>query len=168
MESKFNGYLRGERWTAMFLICWALLTSGLAALGYGHWHGNLFRALAFTVGLLSTVQAWAGARKLMQANRLQRELRSIVRIAPPSFAAQEIPRLDKRVQMAQQRRLIEQALFIMGMCFTLAGILRFSGRFLLGAGIGLCVQSAVLLLVTLTGQWRDALYRNEVERELGP
>lgn len=168
MESRFNAYLMGERLTGLFLILWALATSGLAAWGYGHWPGDLFRALALTVCLLSILQVWAGARRLKLATQLKQELQSIVELAPPSFAAQELPRLDKRLQSAQGRRLIEQALFILGLCFTLAGGLRFSSQFVLGTGMGLCIQSAILLLVTLTGQWRDALYRNEIERERGP
>ncbi len=168
MERRFDLYIWGERATALFLMGWGLLSAAAAAWAYACWPGKMLWALLLTVCLLSLLQVYAGIRRLLQARLLKRELHPIVEIAPPSFAAQELPRIDKREQSAMRRRFIEQALFILGMCFALAGGLRLSGQFLLGTGLGLCVQSAVLLIITLTSQWRDAVYRNEIEREKGP
>ncbi|MCO6491219.1 MAG: hypothetical protein J5I98_22575 [Phaeodactylibacter sp.] len=168
MEKRFDEYLRGERRTGLFLAGWGVLSAAAVVVGYSRWPGGLMEALAFAVVSVSLVQIWAGGRRLAQARRLRRELHPIVEIAPPSFAAQEIPRLEKRERSALRRRFIEQALFVMGMCFALAGGFRLSGEFWLGTGMGLCVQMAVLLVATLTSQWRDAVYRNEIERERGP
>ena len=168
MERRFNAYLRSERWMALFSIGWGALSAVAAGWAYRHWQGELFWALLFTIFLLSLVQVWAGIRRLLKARSLRNELHSIVEIAPPTFAALELPRLDKRELSFVRRRFIEQALFVMGLCFALAGSFGISGQSLLGTGIGLCVQMAVLLIITLTSQWRDSLYRNEIERERGP
>ena len=168
MERQFDAYLRAERRTGVFLLAWGILTCAVAGWAYGHWQGDLLQALLFSTCMLSLVQARAGIRRLLIARRLKRELHPIVEIAPPTFAAQELPRLERREQAALTRRFFEQALLIMGLCFALAGGLRISGQFLLGAGLGLCVQAAVLLTVTLTSQWRDSIFRNEIEREKGP
>ncbi|MCB0560669.1 MAG: hypothetical protein H6573_00570 [Lewinellaceae bacterium] len=168
MERRFNAYLRGERSTALFSIGWGALSAAAAAWAYLHWQGELFWALLFTVCLLSLVQLRAGIRRLVKARSLSKELHSIVEIAPPTFAALELPRLDKQEQSLMRRRFIEQALFVMGLCFALAGGFGISGQSLLGTGIGLCIQMAILLIITLTSQWRATLYRNEIERERGP
>ncbi|MCB9049412.1 MAG: hypothetical protein H6556_08280 [Lewinellaceae bacterium] len=168
MERRFHAYLWGERCTGLFLAGWAVLSASAAGLAYHYWPGKLLQAMLMVVCLLSLVQLRAGVRRLWQARRLKKALHPIVEIAPPSFAAQEIPRLEDREQVAMRRRFLEQALFVMGLCFALAGGFRVSGDFLLGTGIGLCIQMAVLLIVTLTSQWRDSVYRNEVERERGP
>ena len=168
MERRFYAYLRAERLTAVFLISWGVLSTAVAVWVYGHWGGELLQALLFAVVSLSLVQWWAGARRWLRARRLSKELHPIVEIAPPAFAALELPRLDKREQSAMRRRFIELALFSMGLCFVLAGGIRISGEFWLGTGIGLCIQMAILLIATLTSQWRDGLYRNEIERERGP
>lgn len=168
MERRFDAYLWGERSTGLFLIGWGLLSAAAAGWAYSCRPVELLEALLFSVCLLAFVQLYAGIRRLLHARRLRRELHPVVEIAPPSFAALEIPRLERREQAAMRRRFIEQALFVMGMCFALAGAFRLSGQFLLGTGVGVCVQAAVLLITTLTSQWRDAVYRNEIEREKGP
>ncbi len=168
MKSRFHQYLRAERHTGLFLLLWAVLSAAAAIVAYALWPGKLLQAVALTATILSLLQLWSGIGRIRQASFLHRKYGALVEVAPPSFAAQEIPRLEAEEQAALRRRRIELALLILGLCFALLGGLRFPGGFLLGTGLALCIQASVLLVVTLMAQWRDGLYRHELERVENP
>ncbi|MCB0568529.1 MAG: hypothetical protein KDC66_02145 [Phaeodactylibacter sp.] len=168
MESRFYTHLRSLRYSGYFLAFWAAAVAGAALWADIQWPGQLMRGIAPTAIALSLVQFWSGTHRIVQAWKLGKELLPIVRVSPPSFAALELPRLDRTDRAYQVKRNIEQALFVMGLCFTLSGVFQLSGRFLMGMGLAICLQTAVLLVSTLIGQWQNAMYRHELEREKHP
>lgn len=168
MEIRFLSHLRGLRLSGYFLAIWALVAAGLAFWARACWAEPLTRAAALTTAAWSAVQFWAGAQRIVLAWKLKKELLPIVRVSPPSFAALELPRLGRQDKAFLVKRNIEQAMFLLGLCFILSGVFQLSGRFLLGMGLAICLQCAILLATTLMGQWQNAVYRHELERERHP
>jgi len=84
---------------------------------------------------------------------------------PATFQEEELQRMDKVMNNFKTYRTIEQVLFIAGLIFMVLGLTDKISRYMAGVGIGLIVQSSVMLFLDLFAELRGKEYVRKLSKE---
>jgi len=114
---------------------------------------------------LAIVQSYTGLRNLLFfENRKTRMLLALEKEVKKVINAEKTRVLNTQIRL-KFYRLIGQFLFVIGLLLAILGSIANLGIFLVGSGIGLMLQSFVLLVQDLFAELRAGVYLQELDME---
>lgn len=156
-------YYQSERGEAIFMLLWGGVVSGISLWGILSLEDIFWTGMFYTVIPLSTLQFLTGVRNLIFVKKKRAKVLDKLSLSLLKAVKAEKTRVLNTQIRLRFYRLIEQILFFLGFAFTFAGGVFGLSVFLAGSGIGLMLQSAVLLIQDLFAEWRTGIYLEELE-----
>lgn len=162
MENTMEEYFQGEKKGGLILMIWA--ASGLVAGGVLHFQfgGLLQRGMAVPVVIIAILHLVVGAAVFLRTESKKARLVTQLKTAPGQFLEEESVRMQRVMSNFEKYKLAEQILFFLGCAFTAGGVFFGGGEYMLGSGIGICIQSAFTLVFDLFASFRGGLYLHEL------
>lgn len=164
-ERHLYSYLRGQRQTGWGLTAACAVAALLNALALWLDPGLFSFGLAAASLPVAGVQGWLGLSLLRSVAIWRRKLPELLQSDPLAFKRLETDRTDRDLHNLQQRRNGMLTLWLLGLALALIGSVGEKGPFPLGSGIGLALQSAILLMIDLFSGLRLGLYRHFLQKE---
>jgi len=166
MEMHIQAYFKKEKEGALLFILVASITilGSLGALYYFPF-SLLVRGAAAALIAIGLLQLGVGLTVLLRTKKQTKLLLQQLSQQTSQFYTEEISRMDKVMANFKIIRKVELILILMGLVFALMGSLGNMGHFIIGTGLGLCVQSVCSLLIDLSAEWRAGLYLYHLQKE---
>lgn len=163
LEKNILYYYKAEFKEAIFMLMWGGIFTFLSILILLRTEEVFWLGVGYSIFPLSGIQLLTAIRNLLLLkSKKQKLLYSIKEDFNPSIQKEKLRILNIQIRL-RFYRLIEQILFFMGLLFTIVGGVFGWSVFLAGSGIGLMLQSAILLVQDLFAEWRAGLYLGELE-----
>ncbi|MEL6718037.1 MAG: hypothetical protein AAFP82_04920 [Bacteroidota bacterium] len=165
LERNIINFYRAERKEALFMLLWGVIVTGITIWALFQIEEIFWRGMSFSVLPLSFIQLLTGVRNLLFANRKKSNIVNGIKTeTEKAIDTEKIRTLNSQIRL-RIYRVIEQILFCLGFLFMLIGGVFSLSVFLAGSGIGIMLQTAVLLIQDLFAEWRTSLYLEELEIE---
>lgn len=153
MREQLISYFSAEKQESL-----VFLGAGLAAIALSAWllrTGSAFRGAAVPLVLVGLIQLTVGGAVFLRTDAQIAALLARLEAAPATLAHDEVPRMETVMRNFSVYKIIELAIFALGVALTYAGRDRAT---LYAAGIGCVAQGAVMLLCDLFAEHRGAAY----------
>lgn len=157
MQSQLVRYFAAEKAESVVFIL-----MGVVALGVSVWlwrTGSSYRGMMWPLGLVALIQLGVGGSIYLRTDGQVEALTAQLASAPGAYQAAEVARMEVVMRSFALYKLIELALFAVGVGLTYA----FRDRQTLYAvGIGLVLQSSLMLVADLFAEKRGDEYLAQV------
>lgn len=166
MEIHIQAYFKKEKEGALLFI----LVGSIAILGsltalYFFPFSFLVRGTAAALIAIGLFQVVLGLNVFLRTDKQTKNLLQQLSQQPSQYYSEETSRIDKVMANFKIIRKVELVLILLGLVFALMGSLGHMGHFIIGTGLGLCVQSVCSLLIDLSAEWRAGLYLYHLQKE---
>ena len=166
MEIHIQAYFKKEKEGALLFI----LVGSIAILGsltalYFFPSSFLVRGAATALIAIGLLQVGLGLNIFLRTDKQSKNLLQQLSKNPIQYYSEETNRMDKVMSNFKIIRKVELVLILLGLVFALMGSLGQMGHFIIGTGLGLCVQSVCSLLIDLSAEWRAGLYFYHLQKE---
>lgn len=147
----------------IFLFVWGLLMLALGIYLFRYGADRIWEGMCYPVFSLALVQLGQGSYSIWQAYKKQRSLKTNNYSKQIAQEQTDVQRLQKSLR---QRTAIQQTLLVIALGLTLAGIFLGTRKpFMVGSGLGLLVQTAIIYIIDILTLWRTDLYASELSIE---
>lgn len=162
MAKAIREYFKGEKTGALLLMAWAVLAAVAAWLIKIKCNGLLCRGMLPPLAILALIQLMVGATVFFRTDKQRAGLISHLGKSPKLMRVEEQERMEKVMANFDRIKMAEQLLFLLGFAFLIGGVFFDLGEYMVGAGIGLCVQCAFSLVFDLFAAMRAGFYVHEL------
>jgi uncharacterized membrane protein YfcA len=163
MEKALVEYFRAEKAGSLLLLAWGFC--GLLAGGFmlSNLEGEVWKGAAAPVLALAAIHMLVGGVVLIRTAPQVGKLLSQLRTTPRAMLDEELPRIEKVLANFEKYKMAESLLFFLGFAFLLGGAFAGLGDYMLGAGLGSCLQAGFTLAFDLFASLRAGLYQHELK-----
>ncbi|MEO1626461.1 MAG: hypothetical protein AAFV25_14995 [Bacteroidota bacterium] len=159
-----HSHFRSEKQAGLLFLAIGAAALLLLAIAWNMDLGALWSGLAPPVAFISLIQLTTGAFLYLRSDAQLGRLQELYRQDRQAFMAQEGKRLSRVNRNFRTYRTIELCLFFLGLFVFFMGTMGQWGDFSTGLGMGLAIQTAILLVLDLFAGWRSDLYEAQVRR----
>ncbi len=163
MTNHIESYYKSEFKEAIWLIALATVnfTIGLFAIGY--W-GDLGAGMLIMFGGFAIYQVMRGFWGLFFG--LNNDKRQILRFEKNAekFVKSEISPLEKKLEGEEKFKTAKIVSFLVGLLCVFMGAFGKWDQFALGAGVGLALQSGIMLIFGLLADYRGSFYLQKLKK----
>jgi hypothetical protein len=161
MQRLMYGYFLAEKRESLLFVA-----AGLAALAASAWllrGGGPFRAMALPLAAVALIQLAVGTSVYLRTEPQVAALAARLEKAPADYRREETARMERVMAGFRLYKALEMALLAagIGLCLTFR-----RQEALYAAGIGLVIQSALMLVLDLFAEKRGQDYLDAVQRLL--
>ena len=164
METQLRHYFSAEKKSSFIFISIGSLATVLGLLGLFYFRNPLWTGIAIPLLGIALIQLITGFGLFFRTDRQHQRLLKLMKSDPSAFLAMELPRMRRVNQNFKIYRNVELLLFLLGFFLALMGGIAAWGPTPLGIGIGLSMQSAIMLILDLIAEWRASLYTYKLEK----
>jgi hypothetical protein len=137
---------------------WLFILVGVVAVGTSVWllrSGSSYRGMAYPLIAVALIQLVVGGTVAFRTDTQVAALVQQLASSPAAFQTEEVPRMEAVMRNFQLYKVIELVLLLTGVALTYA----FRRKELVyGIGVGLVVQSALMLVLDLFAEKRGDAY----------
>jgi len=162
MQNRIKNYFQEEKQESLFFLGVATLATILGLLGIFYFDNPMWLGIAIPLLGIALIQVIVGLSFFVQTNRQVPSLLLLFEKNPTQFFKEEIPRMEKVNANFKVYRNIEMLIFLLGFFFAVVGTAFRWGDFVIGTGIGLLIQSSIMLCLDLFGEFRANLYTHKL------
>ena len=164
MERELRTYFKAEKQESLLFLGLGLLAL-LIGLGFVFCAEDArWRGMALPLMGIACIQLIVGGTVFFRTDRQVQELLTLLHSKPKDYQQIELQRMEKVNANFKIYRNVELLLLLLGLVFCFMGALGNWGKFILGSGIGLALQSGIMLVLDLFAEWRAGLYTHKVRR----
>lgn len=164
MKERLSAHLRAERRAAALYLLMGSLSAVAGSLLWVYQRSAFFQGFALSTLILAVLLLLGGIHILRQTARLAGRLPAQLQLHPARFREEELRRCAGRQRRYGQQGNLSLLLVLLGMTLAMIGGVISPHAFTMGMGFGLCGESAILLVLDLSTQWRTRAYQHELER----
>jgi drug/metabolite transporter (DMT)-like permease len=155
-------YFNAERAESWLFIAIGIVALGLA-FGFFFKNGELLRGVSYPLAIIALIQLTVGGTVLLRSNSDIRRVTEIVQTNPTRIKTEELPRMDIVMKNFALYRYLEIVLLLVGLCLIFYSK---EGSLLKGIGIGLAIQSALILGLDYFAEQRGHEYIDKLKHLL--
>ncbi|MCB0679652.1 MAG: hypothetical protein KDC32_01625 [Saprospiraceae bacterium] len=167
MKKHLHDYLRGKQYSGIYLIGTGFLTATIGALPFLFALDAFFQGLQAALLPFSIVEFGRGAMQWGFVVRNRARLSALLWEAPRQFYEQEQRRIAAERKFNYRLRFLTLVILACGLGFALLGSVGNLGPFTTGTGVGLSLQTALLLVNDLFAGMRQGIYAYFLQRFSG-
>ncbi len=164
MEQHLRQYFKAEKEGAIIFMMAGFSAIVGSILFWTFFPHIIVKGIAVSAGLIALVQLGVGASVYFKTNKQVNQLLTQFKSKPSEFYKSETHRMEAVMSSFKTIRKVEMGIFVLGIVLALAGSVGELGWFMTGTGVGLCVQSAVSLLLDLSAEWRSGMYLHHLKK----
>jgi len=164
MEKHLRQYFKAEKEGAIIFMMAGFSAIVGSILFWTFFPHVIVKGIAVSAGLIALVQLGVGASVYFKTNKQVHQLLNQFKSKPSEFYKTETNRMEVVMANFKTIRKVEMGVFVLGIILALAGSIGELGWFTTGTGVGLCLQSAVSLLLDLSAEWRGGLYLHHLKK----
>lgn len=158
-------YFKGEKQESFIFISAGLVAIAMAYYGFIVAEDMLYFGAAVPLAGIGLIELIVGVSIASKTNKQIKELLEMRESSPSTFKSDEIQRMEGVMKNFKIFRTIEQVLFIVGLLFMILGLADKLSRYWAGVGIGLMLQSSVMLFLDLFAELRGKEYIRRLSKE---
>lgn len=158
-------YFNGEQQESYLFIAAGLVSMMLAYYGFMVADDTLYFGAAVPLAGIGLIELIVGGSIAAKTNKQIKTLLETREASPSTFKADELSRMEVVMKNFKIYRTIEQVLFIAGLIFMILGLTDKISRYMAGVGIGLMLQSSVMLFLDLFAELRGKEYIRRLSKE---
>jgi len=158
-------YFKGEKQESFFFISAGLVAMALAYYGFIEAEDTLYFGAAVPLAGIGLIELIVGFSVASKTDKQIKELLEIRESSPSTFKNDELERMEDVMKNFKIFRTIEQVLFIVGLLLMVLGLTDQISRYWAGVGIGLMLQSSVMLFLDLFAELRGREYIRRLSKE---
>ena len=164
MQQYLLSYFKAEKKECFFLLGLGCIALGVSALGFFYFRSDFSWALATPFALFAIPQLIISISGFLRIDQQLKILLNQLENAPSNYFLEERSRMEKIIANYTRFKNVLLLLFILGFFFVIMGGLANWGEITLGIGIGLTIQSALMLIIDLVADWRSSMYAHKLEQ----
>lgn len=164
--SQLERYFAGEKAESLLFVGVGLVAIAVAALCWTVLKRPLTSGLAWPLLLVGLIQVGVGGGVYLRTDRQVAELKSLLARDPAAYAAAEGPRMATVMRNFVVYRYTEIALLVIGLGLSLWAW-RSGQRYWLGVGLGLVLQSGLMLVADGYAEARGRTYTEAIAAPSG-
>lgn len=158
-------YFKGEKQESFIFISAGLVAMVLAYYGFLVAEDTLFFGAAVPLAGIGLIELIVGVSIASKTDKQIKELLEVRESSPSTFKNDELERMEAVMKNFNFFRIIEQALFIAGLILMVLGLSDKLSRYWAGVGIGLMLQSSVMLFLDLFAELRGKEYVRRLSKD---
>ncbi len=158
-------YFKGEKQESFIFIAAGLLAMAMAYYGFMVADDVLYFGAAVPLAGIGLIELIVGGSIASKTNSQIKALLEKCESSPSTFKSDELARMEDVMKNFKIYRTIEQVLFIAGLIFLVLGLTDQISRYMAGVGIGLMLQSSVMLFLDLFAELRGKEYIRRLSKE---
>ena len=158
-------YFKGEKQESFIFIAAGLVATALAYYGFMVADDVIYFGAAVPLAGIGLIELIVGISIAGKTNRQIKDLLEVRESSPSTFNADELLRMEDVMKNFKIYRTIEQVLFIAGLIFMVLGLTDKISKYMAGVGIGLMLQSSVMLFLDLFAELRGKEYIRRLSKE---
>lgn len=158
-------YFKGEKQESFIFIAAGLVATALAYYGFMVADDVIYFGAAVPLAGIGLIELIVGISIAAKTNRQIKDLLEVRESSPSTFKADELLRMEDVMKNFKIYRTIEQVLFIAGLIFMVLGLTDKISKYMAGVGIGLMLQSSVMLFLDLFAELRGKEYIRRLSKE---
>ncbi len=162
MAKAIQEYFNGEKTSSLLIMAWAVVAVAASWLLKIKCEGLICQGVIPPLSILALIQLMVGATVFFRTDKQRAGLISRLEKSPKLMRAEEQERMDKVMSNFDKIKIAEQLLFLLGFAFLIGGVFFDLGGYMVGAGIGLCIQCAFSLVLDLFAAMRAGFYLHEL------
>lgn len=152
-------YFNAERAESWLFVAVGVIAMGLA-INFFFKNDQILRGAAYPLAIVGLIQLVVGGTVLMRTSADIKRVEEIVKTTPTRIQSEEIPRMNVVMKNFVVYRYVEIVLLGIGLLLLL---LNTEGSFGRGIGIGLAIQSALMLGLDYFAEKRGHEYVAELQ-----
>ncbi len=158
-------YFKGEKQESFIFIAAGLVAMALAYYGFMIADDTLYFGAAVPLAGIGLIELIVGGSIATKTNEQIKALLETRESSPSTFKSYELSRMEDVMKNFRIYRTIEQVFFIVGLLFMVLGLTDRISRYMAGVGIGLMLQSSVMLFLDLFAELRGKEYIRRLSKE---
>ena len=158
-------YFKGEKQESFIFISAGLVAMALAYYGFMVADDAMYFGAAVPLAGIGLIELIVGLSIASKTDKQIKDLLEVRESSPSTFKADELLRMEDVMKNFKTYRTIEQVLFITGLLFMVLGLTDSISRYMAGVGIGLMLQSSVMLFLDLFAELRGKEYIRRLSKE---
>ena len=158
-------YFKGEKQESFIFIAAGLVAMALAYYGFMVADHPLYFGAAVPLAGIGLIELIVGGSIATRTNRQIKDLLEVRESNPATFKQDELQRMEGVMKNFKIYRTIEQVLFIAGLIAVVLGLTDQISKYMAGVGIGLMLQSSVMLFLDLFAELRGKEYIRKLSKE---
>ena len=158
-------YFKGEKQESFIFISAGLVAMALAYYGFMVADDAMYFGAAVPLAGIGLIELIVGLSIASKTDKQIKYLLEVRESSPSTFKADELLRMEDVMKNFKTYRTIEQVLFITGLLFMVLGLTDSISRYMAGVGIGLMLQSSVMLFLDLFAELRGKEYIRRLSKE---
>ncbi len=128
------------------------------------WSGLFWKGLAATLGLIGLAELCVGFVFFLRNGSQVQNIRGALSYTPKKVISEETDRMKKLKKTLVVIRNLETGFVFIGIILCFLWMSNFLGDFSFGSGVGLIIQSAILLVIHIMGEWRADIYAHHLHK----
>ena len=157
-------YFQAEKSGALFIMAWGILGRLTGGYFFSEMGTPLYKGVAYPVVAIGLIHMLVGGTVFFRTGKQLAELMEGLRLFPKEMVAAEKSRMAQVMSNFERYKTVEMLLFFLGFSFVLGGSFGGVGQFMLGTGVGLCLQGGVTLIFDLFAAYRGGFYQHELDK----
>lgn len=147
-------YFMSERQESLLFILLGALAIVLALLFISFIHKPFYSGIAYAIAAIALIQLIVGSTVYIRSPKDIVRVENFIQNEPAKIQSIEIPRMHAVMKNFELYKYIELALILIGIvCF-----LFIKNNLIQGIGLGLIIQSSIMLLLDFAAETRGATY----------
>ena len=128
------------------------------------WSGLFWKGLALSLGMIGLMQLCLGFIFFLRNGSQVEKIKGALAYSPKKVILDESLRMENLAKKLVILRNLETGFVFIGMILCFLWMSNFLGDFSFGTGVGLIIQSALLLVIHIMGEWRADIYRHHLHQ----
>ena len=160
MLNSIDSYFQAERAESLLFAAFGVLAIGTSLYLLWRYGDAMSKGLAIPLILVGLIQIAVGSSVYLRTPAQVVTLKAQVVQDPARFKSEETARMGPVMANFKTYKLIEVAFILIGLAVTLL----VSQPFVLGIGMGMLIQGALMLPADITAEQRGTVYQTAVAR----
>lgn len=166
MQQSIAEFFRWEKLSATFLMCWAALSLLIGGYCWVELPDHFFQGMAFPFLVFAALQLATGGLQFFRWHRRSAKVVKTQGLPAYEVLLEELLRMDILLPRLKFYRKTSLLVFLAGFVMIMVGAFGEMSRYMVGTGMGLCIQSAVALTNDLVAGLRSDLYHRDLRKHL--
>ena len=157
-------YFKAEKTNALIIAGIGLMGILVSVICMLIWPGLFWKGLAASLGLIGLAELIVGFMLFLRNGSKIESIKGALSYTPKRVIAEEVARMKALKKTLVVIRNLETAFVFVGMILCFLWMSNFLGDFSFGTGVGLIVQSALLLVIHIIAEWRTDIYAHHLHK----
>ena len=157
-------YFKAEKTNAIYMMGIGMVSILSSIFFTLIWSGLFWKGLALSLSLIGLMQLCLGFIFFLRNGSQVEKLKGALAYTPQKVILEESLRMKKLSKNLTILRNLETGFVFIGMILCFLWMSNFLGEFSFGTGVGLIIQSALLLVIHILGEWRADIYAHHLHQ----